>query len=151
MSIRKGYCLIGDINMKTSKQNKKDKAIEYMTTLEICEDYIKGFREDGKVCFFEKFGGYWAYQEPELMKKIKDVERTYNCLVYAVTHEYTEFGELYDLLIVSGYKEDWDGQLVKTNSGFHAFAYVWNKNDNSCSEFGMIGVQSFGGGIMRCA
>ena len=85
------------------------------------------------------------------MKKIREVENRYNCLVYAVTHEYTEFGELYDLLIVSGYKEDWDGLLVKTNSGFLAFAYVWNKDDNSCSELGTIGVRSFGGGIMRCA
>lgn len=137
--------------MKTTRQEKKEKAIEYLTTLNIYKDYITGFREDGKVCFFERFGGYWAFQEPELMKKIREVEKRYNCLVYAVTHEYTEFGELYDLLIVSGYKEDWDGLLVKTNSGFLAFAYVWNKDDNSCSELGTIGVRSFGGGIMRCA
>ncbi len=137
--------------MRTTRQEKKKKAIEYLTTLNIYEDYITGFRKYDNVCFFERFGGYWAFQEPELMKKIREVENRYNCLVYAVTHEYTEFGELYDLLIVSGYQEDWDGLLVKTNSGFLAFAYVWNKDDNSCSELGTIGVRSFGGGIMRCA
>ena len=29
------------------------------------------------------------------------------------------------------------------------FAYVWNKDDDYCSEFGSIGVRSFGGGIRR--
>ena len=32
-----------------------------------------------------------------------------------------------------------------------AFAYVWNKDDDQCSEFGSITVQSFGGGIRRIA
>jgi hypothetical protein len=32
-----------------------------------------------------------------------------------------------------------------------AFAYVWNKDDDWCSEFGSITVQSFGGGIRRIA
>ncbi len=32
----------------------------------------------------------------------------------------------------------------------HIF-YVWNKDDERCSEFGTIGVQSFGGGIRRIA
>jgi hypothetical protein len=32
---------------------------------------------------------------------------------------------------------------------FYAFAYVWNKSDDWCSEFGDIVVFSFGGGIKR--
>ena len=32
-----------------------------------------------------------------------------------------------------------------------AYAYVWNKDDEWCSEFGDIIVQSFGGGIQRVA
>ena len=32
-----------------------------------------------------------------------------------------------------------------------AYAYVWNKKDEWCSEFGDIIVQSFGGGIRRIA
>ena len=136
--------------METTRQEKRKQAIEYMTTLGIYEDYITGFREDDKVCFFENYGGYWAFQEPELIEKIREFEKEHNCLVYAVTHEFTEFGELYDLLIVTDCKGEWRDLLVKDGSVFYAFAYVWNKDDDRCSEFGTIGVKSFGGGIRRC-
>ncbi len=137
--------------MKTTKQEKKKQAIEYMTKLDIYEPYIEGFREDGKVCLFENFGGFWAYQEPELAQKIREIEAKHNCLVYAVTHEFTDFGECYDFLIVTDYPEEWRTLLRRDRSGFYVFAYVWNKDDEWCSEFGTIGVQSFGGGIRRCA
>ena len=79
---------------------KKEKAIEIMKKMGIYKPYIKGFRESDKVCFFEGFGGFWIDQEPELHKKMKAIEEKHKCKVYAVTHEYTEFGELYDFLIV---------------------------------------------------
>lgn len=139
------------MNTKTENMTKKEKAIEIMKKMDIYKPYIKGFREEGNVCFFEQFGGYWAYQGPELMKKIAEIEKKHSCLVYAVTHEFTEFGELYDLLVVTNYPEEWD-DLVYSNGNQHtAFAYVWNKDDDWCSEFGSIIVQSFGGGIRRCA
>ena len=137
--------------MKTTKQEKKQKAIELMKKLHIYDDYILGFAEDDKVCFYENFGGFWAYQEPELMMKIQEIEEKHNCLVYAVTHEFTEFGECYDFLVVTDYKDEWNGLVSGANKGFYAFAYVWNKDDEWCSEFGSIGIQSFGGGIRRCA
>ena len=31
----------------------------------------------------------------------------------------------------------------------YAFAYVWNKDDDDCSEFGTVALSSFGGGIRR--
>lgn len=33
----------------------------------------------------------------------------------------------------------------------YAFAYVWNKDDEICSEFGTVSIKSFGGGIARIA
>ena len=114
--------------MKTTI-TKKEKAIEIM----------KKMQKD-KVCFFEGFGGFWIDQEPELHEKMKAIEKEHKCKVYAVTHEYTEFGELYDFLIVTDYPEEWD-TLVYTEGNRHtAFAYV-----------GSITVQSFGGGIKRIA
>ena len=47
------------------------------------------------------------------MKKIKQIKQRYNCLVYAVTHEYLEFGECYSLLVIPDYKKDWDYILKK--------------------------------------
>ena len=137
--------------MNITLEEKKLKAIELMTKLDIYKPYIKGFKEENEVCYFEEFAGFWAFQEPELVKKIKEIEQKHNCLVYAVTHEFTEFGECYDLLIVSDYKEEWDYELEKISPNtYSAFAYVWNKDDEWCSEFGSIGIQSFGGGIKRC-
>ncbi len=91
--------------MNITIENKKQKAIELMQKLDIYKPYIKGFKDKTNVCFFECFGGYWAYQEPELMAKIKEFEEQYNVLVYAVTHEYTEFGECYDFLYISDYEK----------------------------------------------
>ena len=135
--------------MNITIENKKQKAIELMQELNIYKPYIRGFEKDNKVCFFENFGGFWAYQEPELMAKIKEIEKTYKVLVYAVTHEYLEFGECYDFLYVSDYKSEWKYALLPQRNTFYARAYVWNKTDDNCSEFGTIGIRSFGGGIKR--
>lgn len=134
------------------RQVKKDKAIELMKRLDIYQPYIQGFKEQDKVCFYEMFGGYWVYQEPEIEKKMKEIEAKYKCVVYAITHEFTEFGELYDFLIVTDYKCEHKTLLHKQSNGdYIAFAYVWNKTDEDCSEFGSIAIQSFGGGIRRVA
>lgn len=138
--------------MNTTRQQKKDKAIELMKKLDIYKPYINGFKEQDKVCFFEGYGGFWVDQEPEIEKKMKEIEAKYKCVVYAITHEFTDFGELYDFLVVPNHKCDWD-ELVYAQRGnnFIAFAYVWNKDDDWCSEFGSIAVKAFGGGIRRAA
>ena len=130
---------------------KKEKAIELLKELDIYAPYIEGFKERDKVCFFENFGGFWIDQEPEVYAKMKDLEKKYRCLVYAVTHEFTEFGELYDFLIVTDYPEEWDTLVYSQGNRHTAFAYVWNKDDDWCSEFGSVIVESFGGGIRRVA
>ena len=135
--------------MNTTLEERKNKAIELMEKLDIYKPYIEGFKENSEVCFFEGYGGFWAWQDEELQNKILKLEEKYNCTVYAVTHEFTEFGELYDFLIVTDYKEEWEDLLTKTQDCFYAFAYVWNKTDNDLSEFGTIVLQSFGGGIRR--
>lgn len=135
--------------MNITNEQKKEKAIEIMQKLDIYAPYIRGFQEENQVCFFEVFGGFWAYQEPELMAKIKEFETQYNVLVYAVTHEYTDFGECYDFLYIPDVKSDWKYMLMPQKTMFYVSAYVWNKSDDMCSEFGTIGIRSFGGGIKR--
>ena len=130
-------------------EERKIKAIELLKELDIYEPYIEGFEQENNVCFFERFGGYWVYQEPEILKKMKEIEEKFNCTVYAITHEYTEFGECYSFMLVTRYKYEWDNLLFKDGSTFYAFSYVWNKTNEDFSEFGTIGVKSFGGGITR--
>jgi hypothetical protein len=82
---------------------------------------------------------------------MKAIENKYKCVVYAITHEVTEFGECYSFLLVTDRKSEWKTLVESFGNKHTAFAYVWNKDDEWCSEFGSITVQSFGGGIRRIA
>ena len=134
-----------------SKQEMKDVAIANLKQLGIYSPYVKGFKEKDRICFFEGFGGFWLDQEEEIYQAVKNFEEKYGHIVYAVTHEFTAFGELWDFLYVSKYREDseFNGAYPEGNNRFTVYAYVWNKTDDTCSEFGSIEVQSRGGGIVR--
>lgn len=129
---------------------QKQVAIKAMKALDIYEPYIKKFEKDGTVTMFERFGGYYIDEanEPELLHKIRKFEAEYGSLVYAVTHTFTQFGELYEFLHISKYDEEWEMTLEEIKDNY-AFVYVWNKTNDWCSEFGTIAVKSFGGGIAR--
>ena len=104
---------------------QKEVAISAMKTLDIYKPYIKKFEKDGTVTLFERFGGYYIdeYQEPELLKKIKEFEAETGSIVYAVTHEMFWFGECYTFLIVSKYEEEYEMTLEGVKDGY-AFAYA---------------------------
>ena len=85
--------------MNTTAQERKTKAIQLLKQLDIYKPYIKGYEENDQVCFYENFAGFWVDQEPEIEAKMKEIEKKYNCTVYAITHEFTDFGECYDFLI----------------------------------------------------
>ncbi len=44
--------------MNTTIIERKEKAIELMKKLDIYKPYIKGFKEENEVCFFEGFPFY---------------------------------------------------------------------------------------------
>ena len=131
------------------KEQMKEKAVEILKEMNIYSPYIKAFEENETVTMFERHAGFWAYQYPELSEKIKEFEQKHNCVVYAVTHEIFEFGECYSFLVVTSYKSEWKTLVVKEKNDFYAFAYVWNKDDDWCSEFGTIGIKSALGGLRR--
>lgn len=134
-----------------TKNEMKNMAIEYMIKLKIYTPYISAFKNRGWKTMFENYGGFWTNQYKELEDRIMQFEKETGHLVYAITHEYTEFGELYDFICVSKYKEDKDTNLNlhTIDNTIEVFAWVWNKTDTDCSEYGCIGVHSFGGGIKR--
>ncbi len=135
--------------MYTTLEERKEKALELMERLDIYKPYIEGFKRNNDTCYYENFGGYWTWQNKELLEKQREIEETYNCTVYAITHEYAEFGECYSFLIVTDYKEEWIDLVLRANNTFYSFAYVWNKTYEEDSEFGTIAIKSYGGGIRR--
>ena len=77
----------------TIEEEKKNKAIELLKQLDIYKPYIKGFKEKDQVCFYENFGGFWVYQEPEVEAKMREIEKKYNCKVYAIRSEERRVGK----------------------------------------------------------
>ena len=55
----------------TLQQQQKELAISLMKTLNIYQPYIDVFEKDDIVSYFERYIGYWAYQDKELDKKVK--------------------------------------------------------------------------------
>lgn len=129
---------------------QKEIALECLQKLDIYQPYIRRFEVAGIPCFFEGFAGFYADQEPELWNKIKEVENEYGCLVYAITHELMEFGECWSMLCVNKEAESVSDVLGSFNSSeYYAFAYVWNRQNETFSEFGDVVVMARFGGIKR--
>lgn len=135
--------------MNTTKEQRKQEAIKNLKRLGVCDGFIEAFEEHDYACMYENHFGYWAFQYPELQAKIKAFEEKHNATVYAVTHEHLVFGECYDFLFVSNHPEEWEYDFEEYEGDYAVFAYVWNKDDDTCSEFGTIVVRSRIGGLKR--
>ena len=132
--------------------SKKDKALELMKRLDIFDGFIRDFKEQDLVCYFERFIGFWDYRNKELEAKRKEIEKKYNCLVYAITHEFIQGDEMYSLLFVSNNPEQWKYSLQNADANkYYATAYIWNKSCAWCSELGDVLIESAFGGLRRIA
>lgn len=104
------------------------------------------FMGDGSIKACTAGALYWLNDEE--VQLIKKIEEKWNILVYHVLHEHFEFGECYDLFYVSRYEDEWpdDREDLENKS---PLVYVYNKSEPDFSEFGYIGIQQAGGGIIR--
>lgn len=137
--------------MSISMETKKAEAIKRMKVLDLYKPYITLFEKDNQIFMSEMTGGVYEFNDnEELVAKVKEFEEEYDALVYHVIRTMTTFGELYNFLYVSKYEEEWEMDNADIADGY-AMAYVWNKADEWCSEFGSIGVQGKFGGIVRTA
>lgn len=130
----------------------KEKSIQIMNKLNICEDFVSMYKEHGKeyVCYYDNGFGYWVFQNQELFDKMKEIEKSQNCICYAIVHTFTDFGELYDFLLVDEYEEDWDSIIYDYDDNIKgAFTYCWNKTNDICSEFGRAYIVNRFGGLVR--
>ena len=135
--------------MNVSKEIKKEEAIKRMKALDLYKTYIEDFIDKDQIFMSEMTGGVYEFSEnTELVNTVNEFEIAHNALVYHVIRTFTQFGELYTFLYVSDYKEEWEMDNDDIAEGY-TLAYVWNKDDEWCSEFGSVGVKGLFGGIVR--
>lgn len=128
------------------RKTQKLEAIERMKMLRLSPACIQAFKR-GEIWESEGIGALYEVNEEE-QKMIQEFEQKNDAVVYHMIHNMTSFGELYSMLFVSKYEEEWemDRQDIKENI---VFVYVYNKTDDWCSEFGSIGVKPSIGGLIR--
>lgn len=133
--------------MEDLRAKQKAEAIERMKKIGIMEQPIKEFKEEGKLNLSEN-GGMLYWLDDEQKKMVEDFEKEHNGLVYHIIHQFTNIGELYNLLYVSEHVEEWKMDMDDLGEG-QMLAYVVNVSMPDCSEFGTIGIQPSVGGLMR--
>lgn len=132
-----------------SREMKKEEALKRMVALDLFPPCIQAFKNRDEVQLSEMTGGLYEFSDDtELVAKVKEFEEEYNALVYHVIHTFTQFGELYNFLYVSDYEEEYEMEWEDLKNNY-VFAYVWNKTNEWCSEFGTIAVQQKFGGLTR--
>lgn len=136
--------------------NKKTEALLRMKMLDLSENVIKDFEEEGRVYYSERinptFDGilYWLDNKETWQKFVSDFEKEYNALVYHAQLSHLVFGDCLSLLFVSNYPEEWDVDKKDLENSL-PFVYVWNMTDTELSEFGTIGLKPKNGGVTRIA
>ena len=133
--------------MENLREKQKQEAIERMKMLKIYSQAIKEFEKENVINVSEH-GGILFWLDDEQQEMIKRFEEKYNAVVYHVIHNYTEFGELYSLLYVSQHENEWDYDKDNIKHNI-ALCYVVNKDEESFSEFGSIGIRPQFGGVIR--
>ena len=137
--------------MKATIEKQKTEAIERMKIMKLLPKIIKEFEKDNTVHYSEGIGIlYWISNKPEWEKHIKQLESKWNILVYHAELSYLEFGTCLTLFCVSSHKEEWEDDREDLQDGY-ACCYVWNIDDDMCSEFGSIQFRPMNGGVKRIA
>lgn len=132
-----------------NKEQQKQEAIARMQMLKLSPNIIKEFEKDGIVNLSEN-GGILYWLDSDQQAIVDEFQSEHDALVYHVIHDFTEFGELYSLLYVSKYEEEWETDREDLTDGY-ALVYVKNVDVDWCSEFGSIGIRPQFGGLLRTA
>lgn len=139
--------------MNALKQTAKKNAIRYMKMLDMADRYIKAFKRHNKVYIFENFKGTIVSKHPDVEAKKRELEEYPSVVVYAITHEYTLYGEIYNFFIAEAPTDDeelYDEFFISEYGlGHLVAAYGWNRTCSACSEPGEGIIESRHGGVRR--
>jgi hypothetical protein len=136
-----------------NREKKKREAVKSMEIIGVAADVIEDFQKNDNVKLSE-YGNMFYYGNilplTEQQKEfITAFEKRYNAVAYHVIHQYLSFGEVYNILYISDYPEEWEDALERLKEN-EVVAYVENLTNTECSEFGSIGIcRLFNGSINR--
>ena len=134
--------------MKVTAEVKKAEAVDRLRRMDIIEDAIIQFYEDGTVMVSENPYGFLYELNKDQKQLVKEFEAECNALVYLVNYCNTEFGGLLSLFYVSDHEEEWDMDNEDIESGY-AMVYCINIDCPDFSEFGSIAFRPVNGGVKR--
>lgn len=134
------------MNNNVEREQMFGECIKRLELLKLDKSCIKAFKE-GYVWESENYGALYELNEKE-KKIVEDFEKENGSMVYHVIHNFTNFGEMYNLLYVSKYVEEWEQDIQDLKDGY-ALVYVKNMDNDFCSEFGSIAIKQNIGGLVR--
>lgn len=138
------------------KEKQKQEALKRMKMLQLMNNVIDDFKNNGKVYYSERQNAffnailYWVDNSEQFTKIVKDFEKKYNALVYHCQLTHLQCGDCLSLLYVGKDEEEWEYDKEDLSNGY-AFAYVKNLSNDYDSEFGSIGIKPSMGGVLRTA
>ena len=124
-----------------------EEGVKRMKMLKMLPNPIRDFQKEGKLNLSE-MGGYLYWLDEEQEKMVKDFEERTGYVVYHVIHDFTNIGEMYSLMYVSTYPEEWEYDHEDIKEG-RAVCHVVNVDMPDCSESGSIGIRPSIGGVAR--
>ena len=124
------------------REEMKKEAINRMKTLKLHPNIIREFSNENKLNL--SLNGALCHLNDEQLARVQEFEQKYDVLVYHVIQN----GQMLSFLYVSKYQEEWEHDRNDLEEGY-PFVYVANLTDESCSEFGSIGIRPCVGGVIR--
>jgi len=132
---------------KATVENVKAEALFRMQKLNLYNNAIKAYRENGKI-FMSEFGGILYDLNEEAKKAVEKVQAD-GYTPYHIVVSHTTIGDLYSVLYVSDNTENWLGERMDKNGDIVSYAY--NASDPFLSEYGYSQYICVNGGLQRTA
>lgn len=119
----------------------KAEALQRMNMLGLPQIVCGAYNGFNLITMSEPDGTSQIISDDGLKAVIKDIEQSDDIHVYYVIHSYESFGEMYTMLYVSEYEEEWYMDIDDIKNG-RSCCYCLNITDLECSEYGLCGIES---------
>lgn len=134
-----------------NKQEMLDEAINCLLKLKVNKKHIDKFKQDNLIPLFVNDVKYIP-DDINLYEIVKKYEERTKNLVYAITYEHIDGYNMYSMLIVSKYKDDWNYLITNCSEGKDTkfvLSYVYNVDKPIFSEVGDVVIRTSNNNLRR--